>query len=262
LCNFFVLHPILYFITSGRISYHMYRNRTYRNLVQTDRLVSFKANVNETDLSIHALSQLEDVAKKSILRHRGYIEVFIKQHPEFLNSLYPLQISEPSPAIIRDMANAGGNAGVGPMAAVAGAIAENVGLDLLSCSEEIIVENGGDIFIKTNKPVTVGIFAGASPLSMRIGLHIKKTGKPASVCTSSGTIGHSLSFGQADAVSVFSDSCSLADAAATSIGNRIGSINDIEKGIEFGKTIKGVQGLIIIVNDKIGIWGDLEIVRI
>ena len=240
----------------------MYRNRTYRNLVQTDRLVSFRVNVNETDLSIHALSQLEDIAKKSVLRHRGYIEGFIKQHPEFLNSLYPLRINEPSPAIIRDMANAGANAGVGPMAAVAGAIAENVGLDLLSCSEEIIVENGGDIFIKTNKPVTVGIFAGASPLSMRIGIQIKNRDKPAAVCTSSGTIGHSLSFGHADAVSVLSDSCSLADAAATSIGNRISSVNDIESGIEFGKTIKGVCGLIIIVKDKTGIWGDLEIVRI
>jgi len=97
---------------------------------------------------------------------------------------------------------------------------------------------------------------------MRIGIHINDRDTPVSVCTSSGTIGHSLSLGQADAVSVFSDSCSLADAAATSIGNHIGSINDIEDGIEFGKTIKGVRGLIIIVNDKIGIWGDLEIVRI
>jgi len=217
-------------------------------------------SVNETDLSIHAAAQLEDIAKASILRHRGYIENFIKQYPDFLNALYPLQIKEPSPAIIRDMARAGVKAEVGPMASVAGAIAENVGADLLSCSEEIIVENGGDIFIKTSNPLTVGIFAGDSPLSMRIGIRINNTGKPVAVCTSSGTFGHSLSFGKADAVTVFADSCSLADAAATSIANRIESRNDIENGIEFGKTIGNISGIIIIVKENIGIWGDLEIV--
>jgi ApbE superfamily uncharacterized protein (UPF0280 family) len=240
----------------------MYRNRTYRNLVRPDRLVSFRVTVDETDLLIHASSQLEETAKKSILKHRGYIEGFIKQHPEFLTALHPLKIREPSPAIIRDMADAGAKAGVGPMAAVAGAIAENVGLDLLSSSEEIIVENGGDIFIKTNQPITVGIFAGDSLLSMRIGMRIKNRAAPAAVCTSSGTIGHSLSLGKTDAVSVFADSCFLADAAATSIGNRINSANDIRSGIEFGKTINGIRGLIIIIKDKTGIWGDLEVVKI
>ena len=238
----------------------MYQNRTYRNLVKTDKLVRFTVSVGETDLSIHASSKLEDIAKASILRYRGYIENFIKQYPDFLNALNPLQIKAPSPAIIRDMAKAGDKAGVGPMASVAGAIAENVGADLLSCSEEVIVENGGDIFIKTSNPVTVGIFAGDSPLSMRIGIRVKNTEKPVAVCTSSGTIGHSLSFGKADAVSVFADSCSLADAAATSIANRIDSGHDIENGIEFAKTIENISGLIIIVKENIGIWGDLEVV--
>lgn len=238
----------------------MYKNRTYRNLVQTDRLVRFAVTVQETDLSIHALSDLEDIAKKSILRHRNSIENFIREYPEFLKTLRPLSVKKTAPAIIRDMAKAGQKAKVGPMAAVAGAIAENVGLDLLSFSEEIIVENGGDIFIKTDHPVTVGIFAGASPLSMRIGIRISKTDKPTAICTSSGTIGHSLSFGKADAVSVFADTASLADAAATSIGNRIVSINDLEKGLEFGKNITSINGLVIIINDKIGMWGDLEVV--
>ena len=100
------------------------------------------------------------------------------------------------------------------MAAVAGAIAEHVGGDLLSYTEEVIIENGGDVFIKTHGPVTVGVFAGNSPLSLRIGLRLNSMEAPLSVCTSSGTVGHSLSFGKADAVSVIARSCALADAAA------------------------------------------------
>ena len=117
-----------------------------------------------------------------------------------------------------DMVKAGKNAGVGPMAAVAGAIAEHVGLGLLKSTNHVIVENGGDIFIKTDAPLTVGIFAGKSSLSLRIGIRLSGGPKPMAVCTSSGTVGHSLSLGRADAVCVAADSCAIADAAATAIG--------------------------------------------
>ncbi len=145
------------------------------------------------------------------------------------------------------------------MAAVAGAIAEHVGKDLLSYTDEVVVENGGDIFIKTDSPVMAGIFAGRSPFSMRIGLRVDPKGNPVSICTSSGTIGHSLSMGKADAVCVVSESCSLADAAATSICNHVVSKTDIQKAIEFGKNIHGVTGLVIIIGDKIGLYGKVEI---
>jgi len=158
------------------------------------------------------------------------------------------------------MAAASEKTGVGPMAAVAGAIAEHVGKDLLSYTDEVVVENGGDLFIRTDSPVTVGIFAGRSPFSMRIGLRVDPKGKPVSICTSSGTIGHSLSLGKADAVCVVSESCSLADAAATSIGNHVVSKTDIQKAIEFGQNIHGVTGLVIIMGDKIGLYGKVEIV--
>jgi ApbE superfamily uncharacterized protein (UPF0280 family) len=146
------------------------------------------------------------------------------------------------------------------MAAVAGAIAEYVGKDLLSYTDEVVVENGGDIFIKTGSPVTIGIFAGRSPFSMHIGLRVDPGKKPVSICTSSGTIGHSLSLGKADAVCVISKSCPLADAAATSIGNHVISKTDIQKAIEFGKNIDGVTGLVIIMGDRIGLYGKVEIV--
>ena len=238
----------------------MIDNKTYRKLVQMDNLVSFRQIVKETDLFIHASKPLENITRELILQHRGYIEAYIKRYPEFSKMLKPCRVIGPAPIIIKDMAKAGEKAGVGPMASVAGAIAEHVGVDLLSYSDEIVVENGGDIFLKTNSLVTVGIFAGASPLSLHVGLRVNSGIEPVSVCTSSGTVGHSLSLGKADAVCVVSKSCSIADAAATSIGNYVKSKSDIQKAIDFGKTIANITGIVIIVGNKIGLWGEIEIV--
>ena len=240
----------------------MHQERTYRNQLYHERLCSFRTIVKETDLFIQTCMNLDSEAKESILSHRGCIESFVQQRPDFLTSLVPLQISSPVPDIIADMMSAANRSGVGPMAAVAGAIAERVGHDLLKFSGEVIIENGGDIFIRTNKPVTIGIFANRSPLSMRIGLKIDSHDRPMAVCTSSGTVGHSLSFGTADAVTVVSRSCSLADAAATAIANRVKQKADLKDAISFAKNIKGVKGLIVIKNDNAGMWGDLDVVQL
>jgi len=240
----------------------MYQKRSYRNLTARENLVSFRVAVKETDLFVHAAKPLEEITRELILKHRGVIEAYIKRHPEFVKTLKPWRISEPAPNIINHMVSAGENAGVGPMAAVAGAIAEHVGIDLLIHTDEVVVENGGDIFFKTNGPVTIGIFAGKSPISLGMGLRVDPGEKPLSVCTSSGTVGHSLSLGKADAVCVVSGSCSLADAAATSIGNQITSKAHIGSAIDFGKNIKGVDGIVVIMGNKIGMWGELEIVRL
>ena len=146
------------------------------------------------------------------------------------------------------------------MAAVAGAVAEYVGKDLLAHTDQVMVENGGDLFIQSREPVTIGIFANESPLSLRVGLRMDASERPMAVCTSSGTVGHSLSMGKADAVCIVSASCPLADAAATSVGNHVQAIADIQSAMEIGKKIKGVEGIVIIMKDRIGIWGDLEIV--
>ena len=240
----------------------MHQKRTYRNLTQKENLVSFRVAVKETDLFVHATRPLEEITKDFILRHRGYIEAYIEKYQDFAKTFNPWRINGPAPVIVKNMAKAGEKAGVGPMAAVAGAIAEHVGHDLLSYSDEVIVENGGDVFIKADSPVTVAIYAGGSPLSMRIGLRVDSVKKALAVCTSSGTVGHSFSLGKADAVCVVSESCSLADAAATSICNQVRSKTDIQKAVDFGKSIKGVAGLIVIMGDEIGLWGKLEIVPI
>lgn len=236
-----------------------YRERTYRNLVHGGRLVFFRVAVKETDLAIYAVKKLEETARESVLRHRGYLEAYIERRPSFAVTLNPWTVDEPAAPIVRDMVRAGRAAGVGPMAAVAGAVAEHVGKDLLAHSSEVIVENGGDVFIKTDRPSVVGIFAGKSPLSLRIGVTIDCEGSPMAVCASSGTVGHSKSMGRADAVCVLSRSCALADAAATAIGNLVSVAADIPEGVEFGKRIEGVLGIVIVVSDKIGAWGRVEL---
>jgi len=240
----------------------MHEKRTYRNLVHSKKFISFKVAVKETDLFVHASKDLKDITRELVLQERGYIEAYIKRYPEFVKTFEPWHVKGPAPIIIQDMIKAGKITGVGPMAAVAGAVAERVGSELLSYSDEVIVENGGDVFLKTNIPVKVGIFAGTSPLSLHIGLRIGSENKPLSVCTSSGTVGHSLSLGNSDAVCVVSESCTLADASATSIGNQVKSNSDIQKAIDFGKKIEGIIGLVVIMGEKIGMWGDLEIVRL
>jgi len=240
----------------------MYQERNYRNLVNTDKLETFRVVVKETDLLVHAARKLVAKTKELVLEQRGYVEAYIKTHPEFMTTLHPWRLEGPAPNIISNMIAAGMSADVGPMAAIAGAIAEHVGLGLLNLTDQVIVENGGDIFLKTNTYATVGIFAGASPLSMQVGIQLDCKKKPAAVCTSSGTLGHSLSLGKADAVCVVAESCALADAAATSIGNLIQTPADINGAISAGKRIGQIKGIVIIAGEKIGAWGNLEVVAL
>jgi ApbE superfamily uncharacterized protein (UPF0280 family) len=240
----------------------LFEERNYRKLVSTENLTTFQVVVQQTDLLVHAERKLAAQTRELVLEHRGYVAAYIKAFPDFMTTLEPWRREGPAPNIISDMIRAGAKAGVGPMAAIAGAIAEHVGRGLLGFTDQVMVENGGDVFIKTNSPVTVGIFAGASPLSMQVGIRLGGEKRPIAVCTSSGTLGHSLSLGLADAVCVVADSCALADAAATSIGNRIQSEADINAAIAAGQRIAEVAGIVIIAGDKIGAWGELELIRL
>ncbi len=237
-----------------------YKTRTYRNCIKRSGLTAFNVTVKETDLQIWAAQNLEAEATRAVLTHRGYLESYIQSCPDFLKTLTPWHKDGPAPRIITDMIQASILSQVGPMAAVAGAMAEQVGRFLMPYSPEVIVENGGDIFMKITQPATIGVFAGKSPLSMRMGIRFEPTAEPFAVCTSSGTIGHSLSHGRADAVCIVSCSGALADAAATAIGNLVKTPSDIQKAIAFGKTIAGLCGIIVIIRDKIGLWGDLNVV--
>ncbi len=234
--------------------------RFYRRWTKDDDLVSFELKVKQTDLCIRARRNLKDKALDSVLKHRASLESYIVRHPIFLTTLRPYQAETGAPAIVQEMSRVSQLTGVGPMAAVAGAIAEAIGRDLLAFTREIIVENGGDIFVKISKKRLVGVYAGESSFSKSIALEIMPRETPLGVCTSSGTVGHSLSLGSADAVIVLSPSTALADAAATAICNIVKTVDDIPQAIEKAQSIDGLRGLVVIAGDKMGVWGKVRIV--
>jgi len=236
-----------------------YQPRIYRHWVEGKDLAEFTVTVKETDLYIKATSNLQRKAQRLVLKYRKQLEQYIEKNQDFLTSLKPLPIPPNAPHIVLDMIEAGRKANVGPMAAVAGAVAEYVGRELLEFSPEIIVENGGDIFLKTTRRRVIGIYAGNSTFTGKLGLEINPQDTPLGVCTSSGTVGHSLSFGKADAVVVTAGSATLADAAATAICNKVSKPNDINDAIEFGRNIVGLRGIIIILGSNIGVRGDIKL---
>lgn len=209
---------------------------------------------------IQAERLLNREVREKVLACRSQIEGYIRQYPDFATTLVPWNPQAVAPEIVRNMIRAGNTADVGPMAAVAGAIAQAVGRELLTFSRQVVVENGGDIFLKTDGQVVAGLFAGNSPLSMKMGIKVPTTRHGIGLCTSSGTVGHSLSKGSADAVCVVCECCALADAAATAIGNRIRSPREIKAAITFGKRIPGVLGIAVVVGREMGAWGQIELV--
>lgn len=206
-----------------------------------------------TDIHGHGLSGF-------ILRERMLLMDYIRRNPDFLSSLEPMVVEE-GPLIVKLMARAARKGEVGPMAAVAGSIAQVSLLQLKSAGSRCsIVDNGGDIALINNRKVTVGLYAGVSSLSGNIGFRLKPGGERG-VCTSSGTVGHSISFGRADSVTVFADEASIADALATSIANSANGISDSEavqkalgRADEFRENFKGV---LVVVGEHAGKIGKI-----
>ncbi len=236
-----------------------FEERTYRSRVSPAGLVSFNVREGETDLLISAGSDLKEFALASAAGARRMLEDYGRHDESFLHSLEPVEAAAGAPGFIRRMCFYAGACGVGPMAAVAGAVAEYVGRELMGRTEEVIVENGGDIFLKSRTDRIVGIYAGDSVLSGRLAIEIAPGNTPCGVCSSSGTVGHSLNFGSADAVAVISRNAVLADAAATACSNMVKDETCIGSAIELARSIEGVSGIVVIVKDRFGAWGDVKI---
>ncbi len=238
-----------------------YKPRFYRFWSKDADLVSFTVTVKETDLFIRAKKDLHRKALDIVLKQRRLLEGYIARQPGFVTALEPYAVGKDAPLIAREMAEASAKVGVGPMAAVAGAFAEHVGKGLLPDSDEVIVENGGDIYIRCEKQRLIGVYAGDSPLSGKLALRIEPNDTPLGVCTSSGTVGHSLSFGRADAAIVISPSVALADAAATAVGNLVQTPEDMPRALNFVKKVEGITGIAVIIGDKMAAWGKIDLVR-
>ncbi len=217
-------------------------------------------SIKETDLLILAEKDVKDIATRLVLQFRSQLENYIDSQPDFLTALVPLDMNILAPPIVKEMLAAGQQAGVGPMAAVAGAMAEYVGKELLkSTTDEITVENGGDVFMYRKQESIASIYAGTSPLSYRVGIKIPGNLMPCGICTSSGTIGHSLSLGQADSVTVLASCTALADTAATRIGNEMKDKTNMNHALAIAQEIGDLHGVVIVQNEQLGVWGDIEL---
>ncbi len=244
-----------------------YTDRSYRKLANMSELISTTVRIEETDLHILADRDVTVSATDLILQYRSQLENYILKNPAFSASLVPLEVDKLAPPMVRSMMQAGVAASVGPMAAVAGAVAENVGLGLLmdGC-REMVVENGGDVFFSRTKDCSVAIFAGESPLSYKVGVRLPAKDMPVGICTSSGTIGHSLSFGDADSVTVIATSTLVADAAATRLGNEVGHGGGgkagMQNALDKASAIEGIRGVVVICGELMGAYGEVELVKV
>lgn len=239
-----------------------YRQRSYRNRVNATGLVSFQVAVKETDLWVSAGRVLEQETLDLVLDSRHQIESYIASHPTFMTSLLPLPADPTAPPVVKEMLEAVRPVGVGPMASVAGAVAQYVGKGLLEHTDQVIVENGGDLFLEVKRDLTVSIFAGESTLSNKIGLAVSGKRMPLGICTSSASVGPSLSLGRADAACVISSSATFADGAATALGNLVRGKKDLQRVGPWAESIPGILGCLVILGDHLAAWGEVELVEL
>lgn len=233
--------------------------RTYRRVVEPAGLVTFEVVRAETDLQISARRDLSAEAGALVATLRGELERYVATHPHFAESYVPVDVADDAPAIVQAMAAAARLAAVGPMAAVAGAVAEAVARGLEPHSAEVIVENGGDLYLMGAHPRTVLLHAGDSPLSGRVAIELAPGRLPLAVCTSSGRVGHSTSLGVAHALTVIAEDGALADAVATAAGNVVHGPDDVTEALETALCVPGVRGAVVIVDDHIGALGEVAL---
>ncbi len=238
-----------------------YRRRIYRHDLAPEGLVASAVKVRQTDLLLFADRDVRREARHLVVELRAQLETYGAVHDGFFDALTPLPNDPLAPSLVKTMLAAGQVAGVGPLAAVAGAMAEAVGRGLLAWGVgEVVVEGGGDVFVARKQPATLAIFAGESVLSGRIGLLLRAEAQPVGVCTSSASVGHSLSFGRADAVTVVAKNTAVADAVATAAGNRVRRPEDVEAVLAWTQQRPGVLGAVVVVGERIGAVGAVELV--
>jgi len=236
----------------------MYEERFYRDQI----LSKFKIEVSfkESDLLICSDKEIaSEIARGILIKYYEQIEEYVMKNPLFLTSLSSLEIDQTAPPIIKEMLENSNVTGIGPFSAVAGAVAQYVGEELLNYCQELIVENGGDIFLKINEDKIIGVYLGQEFKINNLNLKIKKRSRAFGVASSSSSLGHSLNFGKADLVSVVAKNIIIADSFATAISNRIKKVEDVDKILAEAKNKLPIEGLLVAFGEKIFLWGDLEV---
>ena len=243
-----------------------YRERSYRSRFSNDERRWFCVKFLESDLWIGVDSgsysaSMEADTYTMLVDLRRSMDAYLLMDPQYKAALTPYDAGLEAPAILKEMSKVSHKTGIGPMSAVAGAVAQHVAEFLKSQFgvKEVIVENGGDIYAEAHFDMDIAVFAGQSPLSEKIGLHIPATDFPLGICTSSGTVGPSLSLGRADAVMIVCKDVLLADSYATAMANRIRTVNDLEPVIDRIQNIPDILGAIAIKDDRLALCGHYEL---
>lgn len=221
-------------------------------------MIRHNLHIQETIATVIAEERFLPACEAEVRLQRKNLKQYIRRHPEFLTSLEPCDPLPGAPKIVQDMTDRASRLGVGPMAAVAGAIAEcAVKVMLHSGASHVIFDNGGDIAMCIDRPVVVGIYAGPSPVK-NLGFRFLPEGRIIGICTSSATVGHSLSFGRADAALVVSPDVILADAAATALGNAITSSASDHIAEALDRIMaEEITGMMAVVGESFGLCGKL-----
>lgn len=239
-----------------------YTERSYRSRFSDDGRRWFCVKFLESDLWIGVDSgsyraSMEDEVYAFLVDLRRQMDAYLLMDPAYKAALTPYDAGLEAPDILKEMSRVSHKTGIGPMSAVAGAVAKHVA-DFLG-TKDVIVENGGDIYAKATSDMDISVFAGQSPLSEKVGLHIPAAAFPIGICTSSGTVGPSLSLGRADAMMIVCKDVLLADSYATAFANRIQSVNDLQRVIESIQTIPEILGALAVKDDKLAVCGLYEL---
>ena len=243
-----------------------YTERSYRSIFSGDGRHWFCVKYLESDLWIGVDSgsysaSMQQEAYAMLVELRRAMDTYLLIDPVYKSALVPYDAGIEAPGILKDMSAVSHKTGIGPMSAVAGAVAERVALFIKERFgvKEIIVENGGDIYAAVMEDMDVSVFAGQSPLSERVGLHIPASNFPLGICTSSGTVGPSLSLGRADAMMVVCRDVLLADSYATAMANRIRTVSDLQPVMDRVVNIPDILGALAVKDDRMSVCGQFEL---
>lgn len=237
-----------------------FRDRSiYQKNISTSGKYSCRLAYKYTELYITSDTDISGKLRGPLISFYEQLEKAIKENKEFEESLAPLKIDKSCPAAVRDMCRSAALFDVGPMAAVAGTICDTIAREVSGACSFLMIENGGDAYIKSENTVKASLFTGSRYFPENIDISIGPGSTPCGLCSSSGMIGHSFSMGKSDLVTVMSGSTAEADAAATAIANAVKTRSDVDRIMEKYTHHSHLKGLIILKDDRMAAWGDLQL---
>jgi len=231
----------------------------YRKYISVREKFCYRLKYRYTDLLVTSDKEIGNEIKQPLVSFYNDIEKVIASDEDFSKSLGPVKPLHSYPPVIKEMCRAAGVFGVGPMAAVAGAVCDSIAESVSRICDFLMIENGGDVYIKSSHPVSAGLFSSSRHFPQSLNITINPGHTPCGICSSSGVMGHSLSMGKSDLVTVMSHSTAMADAAATAIANSVTEKTDVDRALHYYKDNKYIKGLVIIKDDRLAVWGALQL---